>query len=893
MAQISYGSITIVDVTDIGQFSVYPRANASKTQIYNPDADSYMPNWDTSAGGTKVIISPVTYYAGRNITALATYTWQRRDGGGAASTLITGETVVGNTLEITKNVLATATGGLVTYVCTASYTIDGVSLQAIGQIDFSLVRQGSAAKIAKITGDNVFKINSSGNYINSQIVLNATLNNTSISAWKYYKPDDNNADAFGYITYPGSGTSTTLTINNTDAPIVAAAGANGNSMVRIKLVTTDSNTFDIFTITILRDGTDAQSSISAVLSNDDQMIPADKNGNPVTGAFADAKTTLTIYEGGQDRTSTWTIVKVSTGVTDSAPQNNKANITAMSGATGNVTFTCTKEGKMPNLDGTLSDQDYPTFTKIFSLLKVTAGADGVSPTIYSLESSSVVVNETYTYTGDTNTIATTTRTPGIVTFNAYQWNGTTRSNYDGRIQFYINGSNTISDAMTTDDNQRSYNFSSNTGTTRLKAVLYAAGSNNTELDSQTVIVVSDGSKGAQGIQGIQGINAVNLVTQNEADVIPCDTNGHPYQNFLIDIPFEGYQGTNKKATSVTAPALSKDTWGTSENITASTKNATASETGYVRYTIPTTATVPESGKITLNFSVTTDNNQSVSVSKIYSWTRSKAANDGANAVILSVITPDGTIFENGAGTLTIKGILYNGAAETNDVTYKYYMYSNGSYIEQTSTTGNIKITTQSSGHKILEVNGAAINGYASFRIRAYHPAISGTPTSNDPYWDQYVSLIDKADPLQISVHSTIGTQIKNAQGIGCLYVRVTRDGTEIDPVPNNITASETNPSNPNNGDYFIKLTKPNGTGTFQDIAAYTGSAQLMKYNGSSWVAQTSKCNYEWTYRNVNNVPLTTNDKKPATSGQFVYIDGSLIQNKITADVKVTLNESSS
>ena len=60
MAQISYGSITIVDVTDIGQFSVYPRANASKTQIYNPDADSYMPDWETN----NVIISPVTYYAG-------------------------------------------------------------------------------------------------------------------------------------------------------------------------------------------------------------------------------------------------------------------------------------------------------------------------------------------------------------------------------------------------------------------------------------------------------------------------------------------------------------------------------------------------------------------------------------------------------------------------------------------------------------------------------------------------------------------------------------------------------------------------------------------------------------------------------------------------------------
>lgn len=878
MAQISYGSITIVDVTDIGQFSVYPRANTSKTQIYNPDADSYMPNWQQK----KVIISPVAYYAGRNISALTTYTWERRNGGGAASTLIEGETVNGNNLEINKNVLADATGGLITYVCTAHYTVDGITLQAIGQIDFSLVRQGSAAKVAKITGDNVFKINSSGNYLNTSVTLNATINNTSISAWKYYNPTDSNADALGYIVYPNSGTSTTLVINNTDAPVVAAAGENGNGMIKIRLVTTDSNTYDIFTISILRDGVDAQSSISAVLSNDDQMIPADKNGNPVDGAFADAKTTLTIYEGGQDKTSTWTIVKKSTGVTDSSNKTNEAIITEMPGATGNVTFTCTKEGKMPNLDGTLSNQDYPSFTKVFSLLKVKAGADGVNPTIYSLEASSVVVNETYTYTGNSNTVATTTRTPGTVTFKAYQWNGTTKSDYNGRIQFYINGSNTFSDEMTTDDNERSYDFSANTGTTRLRAVLYEAGSNSTELDSQTVIVVSDGSKGAQGAQGPQGINAINLIIRNEADVIPCDSNGHPFQDFLIDIPFEGYQGTSKKVTSVSAPKLDKSVWGTTADISASVKNASASEVGYVRYTIPTTAVVPESGHITLTFAVTTDKNESVSMSKIYSWTRSKAANDGANAVILTAVTPDGTIFENGAGTLTIKGILYDGPTEASGVEYKYYKYSNGTYVEQTSTSGNIKVITQN-GHKVLQINGAAIDGYASFKIGV---------TYNGHDYEEYVSLIDKTDPLQISVHSTIGTQIKNAQGVGCLYVRVTRDGTEIDPVPNNITASETNPSNPNNGDYFIKLTKPNGTGTFQDTAAYTGSAQLMKYNGSSWVAQTSRCNYEWTYRNVNNVPLATNDKKPSTSGQFIYIDGSLIQNKITADVKVTLNESS-
>jgi len=250
-------------------------------------------------------------------------------------------------------------------------------------------------------------------------------------------------------------------------------------MVRIRLVTTDANTYDIFTISILRDGADAQSSISAVLSNDDQMIPADKNGNPVDGAFADAKTVLTIYEGGKDKTSTWDITKVSTGVTDSAIEDNKATITAMPGATGNVTFTCSKEGKMPNLDGTLSDQDYPTFTKVFSLLKVKAGADGVNPTIYSLKASSVVVQETHTYVENSDVVATTTRNPNTVTFTAWQKTGTEETPYNGRIQFYLNGRDEMSGAMTSDGDERDYDFQANLGTTRLRAVLYEAGSNTT------------------------------------------------------------------------------------------------------------------------------------------------------------------------------------------------------------------------------------------------------------------------------------------------------------------------------------------------------------------------------------------------------------------------------
>ena len=892
MAQISYGSITIVDVTDIGQFSVYPRANASKTQIYNPDRNQYAPNWDSSAGGTAVTISPVAYYAGRNITSSATFTWQRRNGGGAASALIQGEAVSGQNLVINKNVLANATGGLVTYVCTAHYTVDGIALQAIGQIDFSLVRQGSSAKIAKITGDNIFKINSSGSFVNTSIVLTATVDNTAIAGWKYYDPTSANKDTEGYVIYPQSGTSSTLTINSTDLPVQNANDENGS-----KLLTTDSNTYDVFTITILKDGVDAQSTIAAVLSNEVQMLPANEDGS-LKGDLTGVSTQLTIYEQGVDKTSEWTINKEpSSGITLVSGQADYiATIDSItqSTLTGNVTFRCSKPGT-----------DLPAFSKEFNVVKITAGADGETPTFYSIQAvalgtnnandgKAVVVHEEYTYNETTGALTKTTRIPQKVRFYAYQQTGNSKTPYLGRIQFYVNGSNQISNIMNSDLSAsapyRDYDFKTNSGTAKLRAVLYESGANTKELDSQTVIVINDGSKGVQGQKGPAGVNAVNLVIENEADVIPCDSNGHPFQSFPITIPFEGYQGITKKATTVTtAPDLNSTTWGTSSNIVPTITNATTSAPGLITYTIPTTATVPLNGSIQLSFSVAAEGGN-VAINKIYSWTRSTAAENGENAVILTVVTPDGNVFENGEGILTVKGILYDGSTETNDVTYKYYTGASSGYNIEITTAynsnnpANLSIATQN-GKKVLKVKGTAVNGYASFRIRAYYPAISGTPTNNDPYWDQYVSLIDKTDPLQVSVHSTIGTQIKNAQGIGCLYVRVTRDGNEIDPVPTNIVASETAPSG-SNGDYYIKLTRPSQSNS-------TGSAQLMKHNGTTWVAQTSKCDYEWTYRNVNNIPLGNNDTKPATSGQFVYIDGSLIQNKITADVKVTLNESNS
>ena len=45
MPTTAYGSITIVDIGDLGELSVTPQSNQPIMVIYDPDSNSYSPNW--------------------------------------------------------------------------------------------------------------------------------------------------------------------------------------------------------------------------------------------------------------------------------------------------------------------------------------------------------------------------------------------------------------------------------------------------------------------------------------------------------------------------------------------------------------------------------------------------------------------------------------------------------------------------------------------------------------------------------------------------------------------------------------------------------------------------------------------------------------------------------
>lgn len=838
MAQITYGSITLVDLTDVGQLSVYPTSNMPLSIIYDPDQNSYTPNWGTST--TNLVLTPVIYYNNTALTATTTgvsITWRRREGSGNITSLTTGEAKQSNgTLKVNANKF-TPTSTMISYIVTVEYVEPETqrTLTAEGQITFSLVKLASSAKTCIISGDTVFKYNTSGTLISDSIItLTAKTNNTSIQQWQY---KDINGD---WTQVTGSGTGETLIVNASDNYLFV------NDVATIQVITDDVNVYDIHCITKLRDGAPGDKAVTAVLTNENQMIPCNSSGTPVSGAFNSATAQIIIYNGGVDDTANWTITSVGTDVTitrsTTTKENDTVTVSGLSALTGKVTFTCTRTG-------------YDDIIKVFSLIKVTAGANGTTPTIYSLECDSIAVNKTTPSDG-----SAVTYTPSSIVIKGYSQTGNNaRAAYSGRFKI-TSGSTTI---YTSTANENSYTISSSNIATaaahgHMIVELYTAGGTTTLLDKQTIVITSDGAKGQQGQQGEAGEDAINVVVGNYADVIPCTSSNKPQASFPIDIPFTGYKGTTQVSCTVATPS-------TLFGQTASVTQATASSVGHVRYTIPTSASInAASGTITLTF--TCEGKES---SHTYTWTRSTAATNGVNAKLFELYTIGGDVFTSRESQdITIIGRLMDGSQdETSSATnWTWAKWQDGAYTTLSTTTG--KYTVNGSQ---LTVNNSAVDGFASFRATCSYSSVTYTA---------YYSLIDRLDPIQATAFCSLGDQIVNGQGVGAFYVIVTDTGTgqELDALKSDRFLTSA-PSNPATGDFYYHLNTTNKTVT------------LKKYTGSAWAdagsADLPKGTYTWTFRDSSGNATTFNGSAQAT-GKAIYVDGTLVTKKIIADVKVEI-----
>ena len=286
-AIIATGSKTIVDLSDGKALTVYLGCNQPKMQIYNPNTGVRSPDWSQAAG--KVVITPVVYV---NQTALAltapglSFDWRRREGSTTPLVLTANESLGNNILTVDANKLDGVTSGLLTYVATATYVDPATMLPitAVADITFSQVAtgvdgaDGENAKLAWITGDQVFKYNTQGAVTPQDITVTANMTGVLSPLWQYH-------NGTAWVPYPvtaetPTNTASTLKVRH-DHSIPGPVSVFVNDVLRLKLCTSDPNITDEFSITKVRDGSQTS---TVFLANENITFAGNVSGvvSPIT-----------------------------------------------------------------------------------------------------------------------------------------------------------------------------------------------------------------------------------------------------------------------------------------------------------------------------------------------------------------------------------------------------------------------------------------------------------------------------------------------------------------------------------------------------------------------------------------------------------------------------------
>lgn len=945
MATTSYGKITIIDVTDVGNFSVYPYANGPNTQVYSEETSNWYPDWRIN----NLVLTPVVTYAGQDKTAESTVKWYLKTD--LEHPIETGFNSVTKTLTINSNIPTANT--YIVYVVKAHYVSEtGAEVDAEGEITFSLLTQPSSIKNVSINGTNVIKYASDSSTPNpSTVVLTATLTGgTNIigDGWKYWNGSNWAPSGNSYIT---TGEPAGLTVNDTQLEVTASNDNNADyfkaDVARFKYVahaTADNTDIyeDIFTVFQLRDGATGSQLVVMDLTNDDQLVPIDKSGTPQWSAIGDlASTTVRIYEGKSNITATSKVSDLKATLTNVAVElyNETTKYTGTWSSGNNlpngyytvkvIGFTNNATSGSVRFDATVNGLNY---NKTFSLLGQTAGVDGNTPTIYTLEFPSVpaYVNNPTGSAASQTLVDNWSYVPENLEIKAYKIetdkNGvSTRSAYNGRIWYKPN----IVNRSPEKDSQGNLTWGSldlSNGTGTLPAAsklladyspytfrLVAPSADNIAAnikDEESINIVSDGNIGNAGNNGD---DAINLLINNENVTLNATKDGKTRSTSIV-VGYQGFVGAtengNFKLDTSNKGSSSKSGLVTINNITTNTTSKTV--------TIPindkVSVTKGETGTITLNF-LYTGVTPNITISKIISWDAKLDASDGAPAVTLtfSYSGDKTTYFKNETGTTKVTPVLLENATN---------ILSNSATVTWTDLIDNTKtVTTDKDGITAI-INASDISGVGSYSCEVNQDGKSYT---------QYVSFTDYSDPLQVELISTIGDKLTNGIGEGVVYPQTTRDTNVLDQVSTNslvVRGYTSTPSNPADGDFYFN-TSSNNLSLYQRVndawVQRYGYDQIIVLNSGSNVnpivvkslntsthkydtdATPSNLTYVWSFRNKDGDVINPNSltdlkvsyingtKAPdinATEiigGQFIYINKNVVSKKIIILCKVTKN----
>lgn len=676
----------------------------------------------------------------------------------------------------------------------------------------------SKLKYAGILGETTFLYDTSKTIVGAtSITLTADVTNCSVAQWQYKKSDGTFA-AFP-TTNNASVTGPTLIVKHDEQNI----WLNGKTAV-IKLTTDDNDVYDITQINKIYDGAAGNSTIAAVLTNENHVISVNSDGS--IKSWAGAATEIHIYEGGNDVTSQWTISKTDgTGLTGT--YNTSTHIYTPSALTQDSSyadFTCTRTG-------------YSTVTKRYTITKQYAGADGDDAVIYDVSPDVYAINidEDGNYTPSSG-----------VTFSAFRKIGNAaKTSYSGRFKIFesTDGSTfTLKDTSGSNEATKTWSPSANT-VVAIKCTLFEAGGVTNQLDEQTVVVTRDGTSGQDGQPGVDGLS---MGLGNYSDVIPCNTSGKAAAQRDLSIPFYAYKGITRVPVTATVVTNNLPSGVSVQSNTA----GTASADGLLVLRVANGATFGNSSLMTGDITVTLTA-QSKSVDYKYTWTKSKQAANGTNAVLLQLYSEDGGNVEEGKNT-TIKAIVYSGTSNvTSSASYVWKEFKSGTYTTISGQTGSS-----------ITITPAMVTDQMWLKCEATYPS-GGSNT-----YSAYYTIDDTTDDLTAYTYATIA-EFKNSQGFGAIYTRVYRNGQEVDPIKTTVF-SATAPTGASSGDYYYHLDSTEKT------------CVLKKHNGTSWANATAADNdtYTYSYYRINNAGDSIDTSGAWKTGRVQYIDPTIINGRM-------------
>jgi hypothetical protein len=847
MAKIqAFSSVSVVDLTDVGSINLYCTSNQPLSVIYDPNSGtngSYTPNWANS----NLKITPVISYNGSSLGLTAqgvSITFTRKEGSGNATALTTGETVSGGVLTVNANKLSGVTSGQLTYICKLTYTDPntGVPLTTEASITYTLVTQATQIKDVDIIGETAFLYNADRTVVGTgTITLKAALSNVNMAQWQYQKSDGTYAAYPVTAKYNANNTSTELVVGADEANI----WLQGDRYAVIRVTTSDSTVYDTVQINKILDGVAGDAVVSAILTNENFLLPVNPNGTPKSNSVWSAgATTIKIFEGGEDVTSSWSITAdKSTGL--SGTYNATTHTFTPSGLTadvGYVNFTCKKS-------------NYDDIIKRYTITKQYAGADGDDAVIYSIEPSDYVLN----WKRDANN-GLVNLTPSSVTFNAYVKTGgdLTKTGYAGRFKIYETTDGTEytivnSATSSTDETSKTYTPSSNL-VLGIRAVLFAAGGFDKELDDQTVAITQDGATGATGQNGNNGIT---MYLSNYSDVIPCTTAKKATAQKDISIPFSAYQGITRVPVVATVGTL--PTGVTVQSNTA----GTATSAGLLVLRVAKDATFMSdvnilTGDITITLTATiidanTGASSTTSTDQKYTWTKNVQASNGTSAVILQLYSEDGGTVSTTKPATTIKTLLASGTTTVTPSAVTWAKFSGTGYTTIDGETGTS-----------ITINADDVEDQMWLRCQA---------TYSSKTYTAYYTIDDVTDPYTAYTFATV-EQFKNSQGFGAIYTRVYQNGVEVDPIKSTVF-SDTAPIGASNGDFYYYLDKSKKTCT------------LKKYNGTSWADATEKDTLTYKYYRLDNSGNAIDTTSAFKDTRCFYVDPSMINGRMQFICDVT------